>query len=145
MHYSTERRVYSISSDESNQEKKKKKKKKTNTRQIAVEKLRKKVYTRTKKDTQGEEKDNYKPDIEIALHPRAVDATRHPSVVAIGIYISSPSNDIGPASPRGIGTYLYIQYMYKYVCVREHETEKERETVFLKKKRKRKKRGEMIH
>lgn len=42
---------------------------------------------------------------ESALHPRFVLATKHPSVVAMGTYNISPSNNNGPATPTGIGTY----------------------------------------
>lgn len=38
-----------------------------------------------------------------ALHPLLVDATRHPSVVAIGTWYLLPSSSSGPATPTGTG------------------------------------------
>ncbi len=38
-----------------------------------------------------------------ALHPLLVDATRHPSVVAIGTWYFVPSIRSGPATPTGTG------------------------------------------
>jgi hypothetical protein len=43
------------------------------------------------------------PDVEIALQPLFVLATRQPSVVAIGTCNSNPSSRRGPATP--IGSY----------------------------------------
>mmetsp|Transcript_20110 Transcript_20110/g.43662 ORF Transcript_20110/g.43662 Transcript_20110/m.43662 type:complete len:224 (-) Transcript_20110:1009-1680(-) len=42
---------------------------------------------------------------EMALHPRLVLATRHPSVVAMGMYTDSPFRVMGPAIPTGMGMY----------------------------------------
>jgi hypothetical protein len=43
------------------------------------------------------------PPSDNALHPRVVDATSAPSVVAMGTKNSLPSMMMGPATPTGIG------------------------------------------
>mmetsp|Transcript_9699 Transcript_9699/g.20527 ORF Transcript_9699/g.20527 Transcript_9699/m.20527 type:complete len:346 (+) Transcript_9699:339-1376(+) len=45
------------------------------------------------------------PPWDTALHPRFALATKHPSVVAMGMYTVSPSNVRGPIIPQGMGTY----------------------------------------
>lgn len=47
----------------------------------------------------------FTPDCSRALAPRLVEATRQPSVVAIGTCIIRPSSSRGPATPTGTGTY----------------------------------------
>ncbi|KAH3670242.1 hypothetical protein OGATHE_003055 [Ogataea polymorpha] len=43
------------------------------------------------------------PPALMALQPLIVEATKHPSVVAIGMWYGTPSIIMGPATPTGIG------------------------------------------